>query len=673
MAGVSQGKQKVSFNSACAAAGQLGLMSMYSLMFNQYEVQSSQLLVTAFDFTSPERRRNIQFVISQLLAHGIVPLLNENDAVSASQGYAVYGNSFADNDSLASLVAVEMNAHLLLLLTDVDGVFDKPPSEAGAKLINIFDKNKTTDDVKIGSKSTQGRGGMSAKIDAALRAIKGGVQAVVIASGFNSCAIDRIVGGEKEGTAFLMHHGEQYDESGVPIEAKAPTMDICDSSPAPSLEASAELMAGGARDASRDLRFLSSVERVTVLLAIADALRDHAKEILRVNALDVEAARAAALAGPLLKRLQLTEDKLDTLCKGIRSIAEQDEPLDALLSRTELADGLVLDKRSCSIGVLLVIFESRPDCLPQIAALAIRSGNGLLLKGGREAERSNSLLHKIIVDAIASASGGKVARGVIGLITGRATIPALLQLDSCIDLVIPRGSGAMVRSIKESSRIPVMGHAEGVCHVYVDQHADVEKALKVVVDSKTDYPSGCNAAETLLLHSSASDSGVADRIVRSLRAAGVAIYGGPRATKAGLSDRPIDDFRVEYSDMAITVEFVDSLEEAISHIHQNGSGHTETIVTEDKAAAEYFLKAVDAACVFHNASTRFADGYRFGLGAEVGISTGRIHARGPVGIEGLLTAKWQLRSSNAEGHVVSAFAGKDAPCQYTHKKLPTDC
>jgi gamma-glutamyl phosphate reductase len=318
---------------------------------------------------------------------------------------------------------------------------------------------------------------------------------------------------------------------------------------------------------------------------------------------------------------------------------------------------------------LLIIFESRPDCLPQIAALALRSGNGLLLKGGKEAEKSNKILHKIIAETIEKVTKGFVSRNVIGLITSRASIPSLLKMDSYIDLVIPRGSGDLVKHIKENTRIPVMGHAEGVCHVYIDSKADINKAEKILLDSKTDYPSACNAAETLLLHEDTLSNGMADKLVRALRVAGVSLYGSEKAMSKGLTEKQALNMNNEYGDLSITIEIVNSVQEAIDHIHKFGSSHTECIVTEDKKTAEFFLKSVDSACVFHNASTRFADGFRFGLGAEVGISTGRIHARGPVGVEGLLTTKWELRSSSNNGHTVSSFSGSNPQCVYTHKNI----
>jgi len=651
---------QVSYSSACAAAGQLGLMSLYETMFNQYDITTSQLLVTAFDFTSPERRRNIQYVIAQLLSLGIVPLLNENDAVSANQGYQTFGNTFSDNDSLAALVSIEMSAQLLILLTDVPGVYDRPPNEPGAELIDIFTLSSS---FKVGEKSLQGRGGMSAKVDAALNAIKGGVHAVVIAAGKDTHVIGQIINKEKVGTLFLLHDGSNPVINSPVGKGKNSTEKVV------SLEETAEQMAKDARSSSRQLQALSSKEREAILYAIADAIAAKEVEILSTNAEDVAIAKANGLQGPSLKRLQLTSEKIQTLVTGIKSIASQEEPVGKIVKKTELASDLVLQQITSPIGVLLIIFESRPDCLPQIAALALRSGNGLLLKGGKEAEKSNKLLHEIIAETIENTTKGSVSRNVIGLITSRASIPSLLKMDSYIDLVIPRGSGDLVKHIKENTRIPVMGHAEGVCHVYIDNKADLNKAEKILIDSKTDYPSACNAAETLLLHEDTLTNGMADKLVRALRVAGVSLYGSEKAMAKGLTEKIAPNMNNEYGDLSITIEIVNSVQEAIDHIHTFGSSHTECIVTEDEKTAEIFMKSVDSACVFHNASTRFADGFRFGLGAEVGISTGRIHARGPVGVEGLLTTKWELRSSSSTGHTVSSFAGPSPSCVYTHKSI----
>lgn len=397
-----------------------------------------------------------------------------------------------------------------------------------------------------------------------------------------------------------------------------------------------------------------------MLNRIADALLANEEAIMAENQKDV--AEAEGQVSPaLLQRLILKPQKIQQLADGIRAIAAQEEPIRRVLQRMEVAEGLVLEKQTAPIGVLLIIFEARPDALPQIAALALRSGNGLLLKGGKEAARSNAILHKVIVDAI----GSELGPDLIHLVTSRDEISDLLKLDDVIDLVIPRGGNALVSHIQANTKIPVLGHADGICHIYVDAAADLDKAIKIVVDAKVDYPAACNAVEKVLVHASHLPSGALDKIQAALQEAGVQVHAGEGLKQAqpGCSLPSAPSARHEYSSMDVTLEVVPDMAAAIDHIHANGSGHTETIVTEDAAAADAFLRGVDSACVFHNASTRFSDGFRFGLGAEVGISTSRIHARGPVGVEGLLTSKWVMRGN---GQVVA----KDTGVSYTHKQLP---
>jgi len=381
---------------------------------------------------------------------------------------------------------------------------------------------------------------------------------------------------------------------------------------------------------------------------MARALLDREQEILAANALDVQEAavrvEAGSLSSSLAARLQLTPGKLSVLSEGLRSLADAEDPLGRVLRHTLLSEGLELTQESVALGVVLVIFESRPDVLPQLAGLALKSGNGLLLKGGKEAVRSNRVLHRVLVEALEPDLPG----GLLGLVETREAVADLLVLDDCIDLVVPRGSGEMVRAIQQGTRIPVLGHADGICHVFVDRAADPARAASILVDSKTDYPAACNAMETLLVH---AEYGGALDLLKALRGAGVELVGGPRAAPTwGL--QPAASLAVEYGELTACVEIVESLEAAVDHIHAHGSGHTDCIVTEDGAAAARFLNGVDSACVFHNASTRFADGFRFGLGAEVGISTARIHARGPVGVDGLLTTRWRLVG---QGDTVAPF------------------
>ena len=452
-----------------------------------------------------------------------------------------------------------------------------------------------------------------------------------------------------------------------------------DHSSNPGEEGALRIQVERTREARRALVTLPSEERARVVLAVADALEARSVELLEANRLDLEDAQQQGLSGPLVKRLGLSEEKLKTLSAGIRELARAEEPIGRRLSLMEVSPELTLERVTAPLGVLMVIFESRPDSLPQIAALSLRAGNGLILKGGREATRSNEALHKVITEAVEQASGGKVSRDVINLVTTRAEIKQLLALDDLIDLVIPRGGNALVRYVQEHTKIPVLGHADGVCHVYVDERADLDKARRIVVDAKVNYPAACNAMETLLIHRSHLETGEARQLLEALYEAGVTVLGGPKAVAEGLiaaehlavpldPEEHLDPLHVEYGDLTCACEVVEDLSEAIEHCNRHGSGHTESIITEDQARVERFLREVDSACVFANASTRFADGFRFGLGAEVGISTSRIHARGPVGIEGLLTSKWLLTSAHDRGHTVGEFSEEGGP-RYTHKVI----
>ena len=426
-----------------------------------------------------------------------------------------------------------------------------------------------------------------------------------------------------------------------------------------STESPARTMAVSARAASRVLA-APSEDRAAVLIRVARALVARTPEILAANALDVADGEAAVEAGTMTAamaaRLVLSESKLAGLAEGLLSIARTEEPIGRLLRRTLVTEGLVLEQRTVPLGVLLIIFESRPDALVQIAGLAIRSGNGLILKGGKEAARSNRALHRVICDAM-----GSHLDGAIALIETRADVSELLALDDVIDLVIPRGSNALVQHIQNNTHIPVLGHADGICHVYVDVDADLDMAAAIVVDSKCDYPAACNAMETLLIHRGLVDNEGAERLLAALD--GVTLYGGPAAVfQWGLPGAP--SMAHEYGALEATVEIVEDVAGAVDHINSHGSGHTDVVVTSNAEVASLFLSAVDAASVYHNASTRFADGFRYGLGAEVGISTSRIHARGPVGVEGLLTTKWTMVGSG------QTLAGhKRGEWSYRHKRL----
>lgn len=642
------------------------MMNLYQSLLSQYDITASQVLVTQGDFSDPVRLQNLRYAIDRLLSLGILPILNENDAVSGNSGYTAE-DVFSDNDMLAALSARHFGAEALLLLTDVEGVYDRPPSDPQAKLLPVLvqDQSSVGAVVQVGAKSAQGRGGMQAKLDAACAAVAEGspCQATVIAAGHGLQTVRAVLGIQ----------GAQYGQPGTLVctpgsaFAQQASQDATlTQSAGASDEAREQAMA--ARTQARILNGLPYSIRQTIVRAMADALLSRQEEILKANAMDVDAAEKDGIELVLRKRLKLTESKLLTLAEGLRQIADMNDPLGLVKSKRELAEGLILTEITVPIGVLMIIFESRPDSMPQIASLALASGNGLLLKGGKEAKHSNEVIHRVIGDAIENASDGKVKRDIIGLVTSRGQVKDMLSLDDVIDLVIPRGSNSLVSYIKANTKIPVLGHADGVCHVYVDASAEAAAAQKITEDAKTGYPSACNAMETLLLHQETIDNGVASSTLMALRAAGVKCLGGPRAMTTGLCDVPAAALKTEYGDLTCMVEIVSSLDEAIDWIHQYGSGHTECIVCDPSTSVgEEFLRRVDAACVFKNASTRFSDGFRFGLGAEVGISTGRIHARGPVGVEGLLTTKWVLRSDQV--HAVAEFGGENPSRTYTHREL----
>ncbi len=417
-----------------------------------------------------------------------------------------------------------------------------------------------------------------------------------------------------------------------------------------------------ARAAQRTLGSAPAEMRTAALRALTEVLQRRRAEIAAANAEDVERGEAHGLQAPLLKRLGLTDSKLETLVEGVEVLARDADPIGVVESRRELDDGLVLERVNSPLGVLLIIFESRPDAVIQIGSLAIRSGNAVLLKGGSEAARSNAVLVGCLQEGLEAV--GLDARAVLG-VEDRSTVDALLELDDLIDLVIPRGSGSLVRSIRERSRIPVLGHAEGICHLYLDAAAAPAMAARLAVDGKCDYPAACNATETLLVHEAFLPR--LPVVGEALRDAGVELRcdDASRAVLPWAVPATEDDWGAEFGDLRLAVRTVPDLEAAVDHIHRYGSGHTDAIVTGDAGAAERFLREVDSASVFHNASTRFADGFRYGLGAEVGISTSRIHARGPVGVEGLLTTRWILR-----GHGQAASDYGPGRRAFTHRTLP---
>ncbi len=414
-----------------------------------------------------------------------------------------------------------------------------------------------------------------------------------------------------------------------------------------------------AREVSYRLAVATAATRNAIVHAMAESLSDHQAEILHANAEDARRAEETGLAAPLYKRLLLTESKLRVMAESLASVAALADPIGSTELRRELDSGLLLERVRVPIGVIGIIFESRPDALVQIGSLAIKSGNAALLKGGSEALATNRVLHALFAGAIQQTA--PELAGALQLVETREDIRTMLALHDHIDLMIPRGSNELVRTIQENTRIPVLGHADGICHVYVDRAADRGMAVSVSRDAKTQYPAVCNAVETLLIHAD-----VASWLPAIVDAMPDVQFRGCDRARAAASMEPAEesDWSTEYNDLVLAVRVVDSVDDAIAHVNRYGSHHTDAIISADESAARQFLSQVDSSSVLWNASTRFADGFRYGLGAEVGIATGKVHARGPVGLDGLTTTQYRVIG---DGHIVSDYAG--GAKSFTHRDL----
>ncbi len=427
-------------------------------------------------------------------------------------------------------------------------------------------------------------------------------------------------------------------------------------------------MARNAKKASYSLASLSEEIKNKALLAVAENINAKKELILEENKKDLNEAEQLVEKGELTRalynRLKLDEDKINVIIKGIHDVINLEDPVNKTLSVTELDEDLNLHKVSCPIGVIGVIFESRPDVVPQIAALAVKSANAVILKGGREADFSNQALIDAINGALGSIEG--FPENAVNLIKTREDVKEMLKIDNCIDLIIPRGSNSLVKYIQENTKIPVLGHTEGICHVYIDEFAEPDTAVKVAVDSKIQYPAACNAVETILVHSGIADK-VLPLLIDSLKKENVLVKGdkNTRNIVSDIAEAVEEDWAAEYTDKIVSIKITNSINEAINHINQYGSGHTDCIITENSRNRDLFMNLVDSSGVYCNASTRFADGFRYGFGAEVGISTNKTHARGPVGLDGLTIYKYRLYG---KGQIVAQYSGTDAK-QFVHKKL----
>ena len=405
------------------------------------------------------------------------------------------------------------------------------------------------------------------------------------------------------------------------------------------------------KNASKKVATLSSEVKNKALLNIASKLKANQDKIFTANKKDLEAALPLVEEGKLsqsvFNRLKLDENKMRDMIQGIIDISNLEDPIGKTLLKRQLDDGLILTKISCPIGVLGIIFEARPDVISQISALAIKSSNAVILKGGKESVNTNKEIMDVIQSALAETEG--FPENVLTQVFTRDDVKDMLSMDKYIDLIIPRGGNNLVKFIKENTKIPVLGHADGICHIFVDESADLEKAKRVIIDAKTQYPSACNSVETLLIH---KDFKYETELLKALEDADIELIATP------------ESWHKEYSDKILSYKFVSSLEEAIEHINEYSSGHTESIITENEANAKIFMSAVDSAGVYHNVSTRFADGFRYGFGAEVGISTNKTHARGPVGLEGLTIYKYNIEGN---GDIVKDYV--EGVKKFNHKDL----
>ena len=406
-----------------------------------------------------------------------------------------------------------------------------------------------------------------------------------------------------------------------------------------------------AKEASLKVAGISTEIKNLALYNIADNIEKQKDKIFEANKKDLEMASPLVVSGEIsqstFNRLKLDENKMRDMVQGIRDVANLKDPVNVTVLKRQLADGLILKKVTCPIGVLGIIFEARPDVIAQISSLAIKSANAVILKGGKESVNTNEKIMEIINEAISATKD--FPKNVVQQVFTRDDVAEMLKCDKYINLIIPRGGNKLVKFIKENTKIPVLGHADGICHIFVDECADLETAINVIIDAKTQYPSACNSVETLLIHKNFKDC---EKLLASLQLEEIRLIQNP------------ESWAFEYGDKTLAFKTVNNLDEAIEHINMYGSGHTDSIITENNQDAEKFMNLVDSAGVYHNVSTRFADGFRYGFGAEVGISTNKTHARGPVGLEGLTIYKYKLTGN---GDIVKDFA--EGKRHFTHKDL----
>jgi len=633
---------------AAASAGQAMFMSLYEQMFAQFDLSVGNVLVTHSDFTSQEHVGTLAATIDELLESGIVPVINENDVTNqVLKDRPVW---FKDNDSLSAKLASDFDAQLLLLLTDVPGVYTAAPGTKGAYLLDYY--SPVIDKIQFGDKSSRGRGGMESKMHAAMLASQKGVD-VVIASGSEPRIIERIFAGEVLGTVFT----QKWDQQCL--------------TPRQILKR--------AVDARASIQKATSECRKSILQKLVHLIRERADLIVEANKADLQTVALKSVRHRDSEepdtRMVLTTDRVRELATTIEQLSKLDDPIGEVMSMKEVTAGLKLQQETVPLGVVLCVTEDVADVLGHIGALCVLTGNALIVYDhGSNLRRTN----KCVLDIFLEAGRGTLPDTAIQFTGTETDLTRLLdqQGDDFLDVVLPRGAPpALVEKIRASGNVPVLGDRSATCHVYVDTAADMAKAMEVVVDSKLeDAGPGCttgeiyasdNTMDVLLVHEDLLNDGRLLKIVRTLTDAKISIRGGPRAAKSlGFKESP-SPLRDWHDRKKLMVEVVSGVGEAIDFINGNECGIADSVVTEDAAVAEAFLSNVDTACAFHNASTRFADGWRLGLGAETGLSTRRAYARGPVGVKGLLSSKWKVVSGTC--HTYSQYL--DGKWQFSHKDL----
>jgi delta-1-pyrroline-5-carboxylate synthetase len=572
---------------AAAAVGQNILMNTYDRYFSKYNQTVAQVLLTYEDFSNGHRYLNLRNTLTTLLNWGVIPIINENDTTAVDE------IKVGDNDKLSALVASNLGADLLIILSDIDGLYTCDPKMSGeAKLISTVEEITPEIESICGNESSRGTGGMMTKIHAAKITMEFGIP-LIIANGGEKDVIRRVMSGEPIGTIFLPKKMEARTSSqNNPANLEPGSQKIAE-------------MAQAARNAAIKLANISTEVKNEALLRMAESIKQNKNRIFEANRKDVENANRENLPKALVDRLKLDESKINDIIRSLESVAGLEDPVGKTLSAIELDKGLELFKVSCPIGVIGAIFESRPDALVQIASLCLKSGNAVILKGGSEVKNSNAVLFEIL-----HSSSQGLPEGWIQLAETREDVRQMLKLDKYIDLLVPRGSNQFVKYIQENTSIPVLGHSEGICHVYVDRDADLDMAVNICYDAKVQYPAVCNAVETILV-----DKPIAEvflpKVAERLTKAGVKIKGCSETIKLlkNFKIDPVEDWHVEYLDLIVSMRIVDGVDEAINHINKYGSKHTDAIVTENSETARRFLNFVDSSSVMHNASTRFSDGF----------------------------------------------------------------